>query len=96
MIHETKKDGTYTYLFTERDAVFSTADIWNEDLTEAVDEWKDILDEKGWIPIDDPLPHCQHDCILPIRIKGRESGTPQWGHYEILTNGQWVDYTPKN
>ena len=50
--------------------------------------------EKGWIPIDDPLPYCQHDAFLPIRVKGRDIGEPQWGKLEILENGKWKEYIP--
>ncbi len=39
----------------------------------------------------DPLPDCQHDAFLPIRVKGRDIGKPQWGQFEILKDGQWVD-----
>ena len=50
------------------------------------------MNEKGWIPIDDPLPYCQHDAFLPIRVKGRDIGEPQWGKLEILENGKWKEY----
>ena len=50
--------------------------------------------DKGWIPIDDPLPYCQHDAFLPIRVKGRDIGEPQWGQLEILENGKWKEYIP--
>lgn len=52
----------------------------------------DELDEMGWIEIGDPLPYCQHDCLLPIRVKGRNTGQPQWGKFEILSDGQWIEY----
>lgn len=45
--------------------------------------------------IEDPLPGCQHDAFLPIRIKGRESGNPQWGQYDILEDGEWKKYYPE-
>lgn len=92
MIHEIPGEGTYTYYYTDPNAVFSTYDSYNDDLMTAVEEFEDELDENGWITIDDPLPYCQHDCILPIRVKGRENGNPQWGNYEILSNGKWMEY----
>jgi len=66
-------------------------------MDQAEDIQKDDIDltEGEWLfKIDDPLPYCQHDCILPIRVKGRQTGNPQWGNYEILSNGNWVDYKP--
>ena len=53
-----------------------------------------MIDEKGWIDMEDPLPHCQHDAFLPIRVKRREVGKPQWGKLEILENGVWKEYIP--
>ena len=40
----------------------------------------------------DPLSDCQHDAFLPIRIKGRNIGRPQWGQLEILKDGKWEEY----
>ncbi len=68
--------------------------VGHEGLETALEEFEGELDDQGWIMIDDPLPYCQHDCILPIRVKGRETGHPQWGSYEILSDGQWVEYDP--
>ena len=41
------------------------------------------INDKDWISIDDPLPHCQHNCIHPIRVKGRDKGNPIWNKLEI-------------
>jgi hypothetical protein len=92
MIHETKKDGTYAYLYTSRDAVSGSFDYHYPDLENALEDWEDEIDEQGWIQIGDPMPDCQHDCFLPIRIKGRNTGNPQWGQYEILKDGKWEKY----
>lgn len=32
--------------------------------------------------------------FLPIRVKGRDIGEPQWGKLEILENGKWKEYIP--
>ncbi len=40
------------------------------------------------------ISYCQHDAFLPIRVKGRNTGKPQWGKLEILEDGEWVDYEP--
>jgi len=66
-----------------------------KDVESVYEDWNDEIDERGWIDIDDPLPDCQHDAFLPIRVKGREIGEPQWGQLEILKDGQWVDYRPE-
>ena len=48
----------------------------------------------NWFLIDDPMPYCQHDALLPIQVKGRNTNTPQWGKFEIYENGEWKDYEP--
>lgn len=76
------------------DAVQCSFDLCYGSLEELCDEWDELIDEKGWIEIEDPLPDCQHDAFLPIRIKGRDTGIPEWGRFEILIDGNWVDYNP--
>jgi hypothetical protein len=34
-----------------------------------------------------------YEDFLPIRVKGRNTGNPEWGQLEILKDGQWVDYS---
>lgn len=92
MLHDMGKEGVYLYYYTSPDAVMCSFDSYYTVLEDAFEDWTDELDEKGWIEIDDPLPHCQHDAFLPIRVKGRETGKPQWGKYEILENGVWREY----
>ncbi|MCH5196803.1 MAG: hypothetical protein J1F28_08810 [Oscillospiraceae bacterium] len=82
------------YLYTSLNAVFSSFDNWYEDEESALEEWQSKIDERGWIMLDDPLPYCQHDALLPIRIKGRDTNTPQWGRYEIYQDGEWKEYKP--
>lgn len=67
---------------------------WYKTVEDVYEDWNDLVNEKGWIPIDDPLPYCQHDAFLPIRVKGRDIGEPQWGKLEILENGKWKEYIP--
>lgn len=94
MVHETAREGVYVYQYLSREADFSAFDAHYQTLEDALEDWEGELDQHGWFLIGDPLPNCQHDCILPVRVKGRPEGTPQWGHYEILSNGIWVDYDP--
>ena len=88
-------EGVYVFLYDTDDAVFCTTDEFCESEEEALERWEEEIDPDGWHVIDDPLPGCQHDSILPIRVKGRDQGAPQWGEYEILTDGKWVDYVPE-
>ena len=93
MLHESS-EGTYLFGF---DTVFDTScifDLWFENLSDAeqVCEEDYGIGREDWILISDLREFCQQDLIMPIRIKGRESGKPQWGKCEILQNGKWVDY----
>lgn len=91
MLHETA-GGAYAYLYTSPEALFSAYDLCYDSLEDAWEEWGAASD--SWTVLDDPLPGCQHDCPLPVRVKGRERGTPQWGQYELLEHGEWKDFAP--
>lgn len=90
MVYE-DAEGAWVFLYDTKDALFCAEDLFYEDLESALDEWEDKIDVEGWRVISDPLTDCQHDCILPVRVKGRDLGIPQWGKYEILKNGIWED-----
>ena len=90
MVYE-NTDGTWVFLYDTRDALFCAEDLVYDDLESALEKWNDKTDEEGWHEIPDPLPDCQHDCILPVRVKGRNQGAPQWGKFEILKNGVWEE-----
>lgn len=94
MLYQTKKEGVCLFMYCSREAVQCSFDGWYETVEEVYEDWSDMIDEKGWIDMEDPLPHCQHDAFLPIRVKGREVGKPQWGKLEILENGVWKEYIP--
>ena len=85
-------EGTWVFLYDTRESVFCAEDLFYEDLDSALEEWNDKIDTEGWHEIPDPLPDCQHDSILPIRVKGRDKGAPQWGSYEILKDDVWEDF----
>ncbi len=93
MIYQTGTDGTYVFLYNSIESQLCTTDEWYETINEALEKWSPLIASSGWIEIEDPLKDCQHDAILPIRIKGRDTENPQWGKYEILQNGIWIDYT---
>ena len=94
MLYQTKKDGVCLFMYCQKDAVQCSFDYWYKTLEDVYEDWNELIDENGWIDFDDPLPDCQHDAFLPIRVKGRDIGEPQWGKLEILENGKWKDYTP--
>lgn len=91
MIHE-QKDCTFVYLYCAKDAVMCSYDHCYPDLESALEDWESEIDSEGWHMINDTLPDCQDDCIAPVRVKGRAERKPQWGKYEILKDGIWIDY----
>lgn len=88
------KEGVYLFEYFSMDAVQCSADIFYDSLDDIYEVWNNLIDDRGWIDIDDPLPDCQHDAFIPIRIKGRDTGKPEWGKLETLKDGKWVDYIP--
>ena len=85
-------EGFYLFEYSSPDAVQCSSDRFYDSLEDLYEDWNDLIDEKGWIGIEDPLPDCQHDAFLPIRVKGRDTGRPEWGKFEILKDKTWVDY----
>ena len=92
MLYETE-EGVYLFEYDSPDAVQCASDTFYETM-EDVPAWDELIDERGWIQLPDPLPYCQHDAFVPLRVKGRDTGRPAWGKYEILIEGQWRDYEP--
>lgn len=69
--------------------------LWDQWYDSEENVMMECLDEYGvsvsdWQQIDDPEPHCQHDWIAPVRVKGRNLGKPQFGTLEQLIYGEWV------
>ena len=93
MLYESP-EGVYLFEYNRPDAVLSTSDRFYDTAEEAAEEWDGRIDERGWTDLGDPLPGCQHDAFLPLRVKGRETGKPEWGTYEILKDGRWAAYCP--
>ena len=91
MIYE-KDDETYVFLYNSLEAQISAADEWYPNLEEAISAWDSYVKNGGWVTIDNPMPGCQEDCVLPIRVKGRDIGKPEWGVYEQFVDGDWVAY----
>lgn len=83
-------EGYYLFEYRSPDAMMCSADRYYDSLEDLYEDWNDLIDENGWIGIEDPLPDCQQDAFLPIRVKGRDKGRPEWGKYEMLKDGKWV------
>lgn len=85
-------DGVYLFLFDIEEDGGSYTDYWFESLDDALETAQEEyeVNKEYWIEIADPLEYCQHDWIIPARIPGRESGSPQWGKLEVLRDGKWI------
>ena len=88
------EEGVYLFCYRSEDAVLSSSDLLYASLEDLYEDWNGRIDETGWIEIDDPLPDCQHDAFIPVRVKGRDAGKPEWGKFETLIGGKWVEYKP--
>ena len=86
------EEGIYLFEYCSPDAVQCSADRLYGSLQDLYEDWNSLIDDKGWIELDDPLPGCQQDAFIPIRVKGRDTGKPEWGKYETLQDGKWVEY----
>jgi len=92
MLFDSGRDGVYLFLYR---AVKDQA-AFADELYESVEEAEgSCLERFGvaadqWQDIPDPQPGCQHDWIAPVRVVGRDTGTPQWGKLERLEDGKWV------
>ena len=86
------EEGIYLFGYSGLDSNRCSFDKCYDSLEELYDEWNGLIDERGWIQLDDPLPYCQHDAFIPIRARGRDIGKPEWGKYETLRDGKWVEY----
>lgn len=92
MIYESE-DGVYLFGY---DCVQDTISIWDNwylTLEEAEDfcEEKYEVDKEKWIDISEPSTGCQHDFIMQTKVRAKENGKPQWGNFQTLQNGNWVD-----
>ncbi len=87
-------EGWYLFEYGSPDAVMSSSDILYDTAEDLYDEWNGLIDERGWIRIEDPLPGCQQDAFIPLRVRGRDTGMPEWGKFETLKDGRWVGYGP--
>ena len=89
-----EKEVFYLFECISLEAVLSASDLCYGSLEDLYEDWNECIDERGWIELEDPLPECQQDAFIPLRVKGRNTGRPEWGTYETLQDGNWVLYNP--
>ena len=85
-------EGFYLFEYCRPDAVQCSFDRLYGSLEDLYEDWNSLIDDNGWIEIEDPLPDCQHDAFIPLRVKGRDIGRPEWGKLETLVGERWVEY----
>lgn len=85
-------DGVYVFGYDCLQDTSSISDFLHETVEDAEDFCRDEynLESSNWVLISDPLDNCQHDFILPTRVKGKDNGNPEWGHFQILMDDRWV------
>ena len=91
MLYEKPNGETCAFLYENADAQICCADECYSNLAEALIRW-DGERHTNWTALDDPLPGCQEDAMLPVRVRGRDRGEPQWGSYEVWIDGAWTPY----
>ena len=89
------EDGVYLFEYSSLVAQLCSSDRFYESIDNLYEDWNGRIDDRGWIGIDDPLPDCQHDAFISVRVKGRDAGKPEWGSFEMLKDGKWVEYKPE-
>ena len=92
MIYECS-DGVYVFGYDCLQDTASISDYFQDTVEEAEDFCKEKynIETDNWILIAEPLDNCQHDFILPTKVKGKENGNPEWGHFQTLVDNRWVD-----
>ena len=105
IIDETRKliiyqsdEGVFLFGYDCLQDTSSKWDNWFMTVAEAEEYCRDIykIEDDKWIYISDPLENCQHDFIMPTRVKGREIKKPEYGKFETLINSKWVDIDIKD
>lgn len=91
-------DGVYVFPCGSTVDGSALGDEWYASLQEAEDACNERygVNPADWELIDDPLPGCQHDWVDPVRVVGRDEGSPQWGRFERLEGGAWVELERQN
>jgi len=94
MIYDSE-DGVYLFGYDKEIDSSAIWDNWFEKVDYAIEASQEYgVDQNDWQEIPDPLENCQHDWIEPVRVKGRNIGKPEWGKFEKLVNGEWIEIKP--
>ena len=92
MICDKGQDGVFVFGYDSDEDGPASWDAHYADLEDAYEMGIDYgIKKDDWQMIDDSLEFCQDDWIKPVRVKGRNTGKPQWGSFECLVNGEWQD-----
>jgi biofilm protein TabA len=86
-------DGVYVFGYDCLQDTSSISDYLQDTVEDAEGFCKEEYNimSSNWILIDDPLDNCQHDFILPTKVKGKENDNPEWGQFQTLVDNRWVD-----
>lgn len=89
-------DGVYVFPCASDLDGSAIGDEWYATVAEADAACLDVygVRSEDWRIVADPLPGCQHDWLCPVRVPGREAGTPRWGELERLVDGTWRPVDP--
>jgi biofilm protein TabA len=91
-------EGVYVFPFASDLDGSAAGDQWYEtvsDADSAASEAYGVV-AADWRLVPDPAPGAQHDWVAPVRVAGRDAGSPQWGCFERLVHGEWVGFDPKS
>ena len=88
-------EGVYLFTYDRTQDAPATADYWFETVDDAMGYANSNygVRKDSWSDVPDQIEGCQMDILAPVRVKGRDTGNPQWGQYEILQNGLWVEHS---
>lgn len=86
-------EGVYEFPCTSPNDGFAIGDNFYQSWQDAEESCEEEygISKDAWKVIPDPLANCQDDWIAPVRVIGRNTGTPQWGRLEKLIDGKWVE-----
>ncbi|MDR0500197.1 MAG: hypothetical protein LBG97_02985 [Coriobacteriales bacterium] len=89
-------NGVYLFGYTTMLDCNCIWDEWYENLSDAEARCSEDfgLSPEEFIAIADPLDWCNHDYIMPVKIKGRELRKPEFDKWEILRDGKWQPFLP--
>jgi hypothetical protein len=91
IVHESR-DGVYLFSFLSPVDGPAASDQWFQTVDEADETCSRLyaIGANDWVNIEDPSEGCQQDWIASVRVKGRNTGKPQWGIFERLEkDGTW-------